>query len=235
MTRRSPRKIITRVIVFLLLGAIVNVAVAWGIAVSPLMPEALGGRRFVFKSAAMGTWEYLQANSVGASSVCLGFPIGLNYFPVFPVQGEKRMPSWVSLTPEDVVEYLEDPVPRYSGMELRAAGWPLLATQYRFRFEVGSYRRRSNLVVDALQIPRGSRSRDSWILPTRPIWPGLTINTLFYAAILWALFAMPAALRRKRRIKRGLCVKCGYDLRGSSAASACPECGTPLLPAAGAT
>jgi hypothetical protein len=32
MTRRRPAKIITRVIVFLLLGAIVNVAVAWGCA-----------------------------------------------------------------------------------------------------------------------------------------------------------------------------------------------------------
>jgi hypothetical protein len=29
--------------------------------------------------------------------------------------------------------------------------------------------------------------------------------------------------RRRRRIKRGLCVKCGYDLRRR--AIACPECG----------
>jgi hypothetical protein len=53
------------------------------------------------------------------------------------------------------------------------------------------------------------------------------INTLFYAAILWLLFAAPFALRRRRRIKRGLCVKCAYNLRGRAPQSeVCPECGS---------
>jgi formylglycine-generating enzyme len=60
-------------------------------------------------------------------------------------------------------------------------------------------------------------------LPLRPIWPGFAINTLFYAAILWLLFAAPFALRRRRRIKRGLCPKCAYPLGTSDT---CTECGT---------
>ena len=60
--------------------------------------------------------------------------------------------------------------------------------------------------------------------PCRPIWPGFAINTAFYAGVLWLLFAAPFALRRWRRIKRGLCPKCAYDLRGIES-SACPECG----------
>jgi hypothetical protein len=51
-----------------------------------------------------------------------------------------------------------------------------------------------------------------------------------YLAILSAMSAMPLAVseirksRRRRREAMGCCVRCGYDLRGSS--SHCPECGT---------
>ena len=61
--------------------------------------------------------------------------------------------------------------------------------------------------------------------PLGLIWPGFAINTVFYAFVLWLLFAAPFALRRWRRIRRGLCPKCAYDLRGSADAAACPECG----------
>ena len=36
-------------------------------------------------------------------------------------------------------------------------------------------------------------------------------------------------LRRRRRRRRGLCLKCGYDLRGLPEPR-CPECGTPTQP-----
>ena len=61
-------------------------------------------------------------------------------------------------------------------------------------------------------------------LPLRPIWPGFLINTLFYATILWLLAFGPFAARRFIRNKQGRCIKCGYDLRGSSGGG-CPECG----------
>ena len=62
------------------------------------------------------------------------------------------------------------------------------------------------------------------LLPLRPIWPGFALNTLFYATILWPLIGGPFALRRVIRRKRGLCVSCGYDLRHADH-NACPECG----------
>ena len=61
-------------------------------------------------------------------------------------------------------------------------------------------------------------------LPKQVSWPGFAINTAFYAVALWLLFAAPLALRRRRRIKRGLCPKCAYDLRGTQT-GVCPECG----------
>ena len=65
-------------------------------------------------------------------------------------------------------------------------------------------------------------------LPTRPIWLGFILNTIFYAAILWLPF-VPFKLRRTIRCKRGLCIQCGYDLRGTDH-NVCPECGTKLSP-----
>lgn len=63
-------------------------------------------------------------------------------------------------------------------------------------------------------------------LPRQFIWPGFAINTLFYAAVLWGLFAFPFAMRRRLvirgRIKRGKCPACAYPV-GSSLV--CTECG----------
>jgi hypothetical protein len=63
------------------------------------------------------------------------------------------------------------------------------------------------------------------ILPLRPLWPGFAINTVFYAAILWMLFAAPGMIRRRRRIKRGLCAACAYPVGESDV---CTECGRPV-------
>lgn len=59
-------------------------------------------------------------------------------------------------------------------------------------------------------------------LPIRPLPLGFAVNTLFYASLLAAPVLVFAALKRRRRAKRGLCIGCGYDLTG---VDACPECG----------
>jgi hypothetical protein len=140
-----------RILVLLLLGAIVNVAVAWGIAMN----------------TEHGDWSF-----------------------------------YLNGVPNDYVFAQSD------------FGWPLSA-----------------MTNDADPQPRMPR-RDGWyvggwLIPLRPLWPGFAINTVFYAAVLWVLFAAPFALRKWRRIRRGLCPKCGYDLRVRASDSAvCPECGT---------
>ena len=63
------------------------------------------------------------------------------------------------------------------------------------------------------------------ILPLRPIWPGFTVNTIFYAAALWLLIPGPFALRRFLRVRRGLCPACAYPMGESSV---CTECGGSL-------
>ena len=63
------------------------------------------------------------------------------------------------------------------------------------------------------------------MLPLRPLWPGFAINTVFYAAVLWGLFAFPFALRRTIRRRRGQCPACGYPVGTSPR---CTECGKPV-------
>ena len=65
-------------------------------------------------------------------------------------------------------------------------------------------------------------------VPYRPMVVGLVIDTVFWAIVLWPLslvlrHVLPGT-RRKRRIKRGLCPACGYDLSGC-VQPGCPECG----------
>ena len=64
-------------------------------------------------------------------------------------------------------------------------------------------------------------------VPRCLLWPGFAINTLFYAAILWVMFAAPFALRRRLRIKRGLCSACAYPIGTSPV---CTECGAAVTP-----
>ena len=51
---------------------------------------------------------------------------------------------------------------------------------------------------------------------------------LLLPGVLWLLVALRRALRTynlRFRHRRGLCLACGYDLRGNESGN-CPECGT---------
>jgi hypothetical protein len=60
------------------------------------------------------------------------------------------------------------------------------------------------------------------VVPLRPIWPGFALDTAFYGTLAFLLWSAPRFVKRTRRRRRGLCVVCGYDLRGMQK---CPECG----------
>jgi hypothetical protein len=69
-----------------------------------------------------------------------------------------------------------------------------------------------------------------WSLPAAPLWPGFVVNTGVYAvliAMLWWLFTGPFAFRQRSRIRRDLCPHCAYPVGVSPV---CTECGKPLKP-----
>lgn len=61
-------------------------------------------------------------------------------------------------------------------------------------------------------------------LPYDPIWSMVVLNSLFYAAIVAAIYLGGCGVRRYLRCRQGRCRRCGYDLR-AMAANGCPECG----------
>jgi hypothetical protein len=154
-------RIIRRVIVFALLGAIINVAVAWGFATAWKGDDF---KRVVSVSR-------LSGSGGGGFRMAAGFPLRA-------FQGERW--SW----------------------------WRWDSFQQTM---IGGVSRNTFWKVDSLEL----RDKDELLLPYRPIWPGFATNTLFYAAILWLIFAVPGRVRRRRRIRRGVCPACAYPVGAS--------------------
>ncbi|MCH8152134.1 MAG: hypothetical protein IH830_07150 [Planctomycetes bacterium] len=203
--------------VFLLLGAALNVAIAWGCA--------LGSKRYLSTMHSHPAWRtkrvvehegwmlHTQAR-IGTlramarrpytDSAATKVPAGS--FPRWCSIRELpalRPASWVT---EGVWEIQSD----------WAYGWPCVSMWHQ--------------VSDHTRLWPGSSSAYLWgrHLPIKIVWFGFVVNSLFYAGVLCLLLYGSFTLRRHTRRKRGLCLACGYDLRHAEH-DACPECGG-LLP-----
>ncbi len=207
------RRLLT-VAIFLLLGAVVNVAVAWGCAI--FVNPYQGSSVEIVASSGNFTFQFLRRRSRGTVSYECTY---VTY--VVPDYDRTSVPTVRAVLPQWVGRHKLYP---YASNVLEARGWPrhsLSSAQYRFRsFPVDT---RWGLQTTLRSFSVGGRSV-ACILPLRPIWPDFAINTLFYAAILWLVIPGPFALRRFARRRRGLCVACGYDLRHADH-NACPDCG----------
>ena len=62
-------------------------------------------------------------------------------------------------------------------------------------------------------------------LPTKPLWIGTMCNTAFYASIIWMFFVVRNLWVRSARYRRGLCPWCKYPMATSPI---CTECGKPV-------
>lgn len=228
------RRLVVRIGVFLLVGAIVNIAVAWTLVLwpdpPPTWPDETLSQMDFFPAG-----EFITVVDVRPGGVRLAqyrdIPTSLYLFIDKPSQA--LIPSWSrfrigSLVPLDPDGWASGDVDLYAEC---AAGWPFLACR-SWRIA----KRGSAFGYDTLD------SRGLWMLPESwnwgginrdvpflPIWPGFAINTLLYAAAIWLLFAAPFSLRKRWRIRRGRCPHCAYPV---GAGSVCTECGKPVTPAA---
>ncbi len=225
--------------VFLLAGAVVNVAVAWGCAAwtpisTPISTQI--GRPYTISSHGVPGSRPLTSSEQqwwladrGAAllpplEVIDHRSIGVTMRQVFhrrPALVPRRgsPPSLGKLGDRTVQEW-----------HLYSAGWPLrsldgLVRHYHLHGVTGELPNGTHEYVDLIRRPANSGAYRP--LPLGPIWLGFAVNTLFYAAVLWLLICGPFALRRLIRVRRGLCPGCGY-LVGES--DVCTECGMALVP-----
>ena len=235
-----------KLLVFLLAGAIINVAVAWTIAYLVRFDSRLIGqsqRQDVFTGSGASPEErerfrgYFAGRDAGFGSlrvsVSKSFSWGLT---------QRSTTSFVDLIPPWSKQFFE--IPELTGGTaawnsslythdnvVDARGWPFLSLWGGLRTpKRGRQAFRDGIPIQlttescwAIVLDEGTSAPDGEWLPLRPLFPGFAINTIFYAAVLWVLFAVPGRVRRWRRIKRGVCVHCAYPV-GSS--SVCSECGT---------
>jgi hypothetical protein len=203
---RIVKRWLLRICVFLLLAAIINVAVAW---TAWLLPRNTGETTPDIAPSAVDVrwWDQNAPSGFG------GPPTSKGEFRSFG-----RSEGGLALTRWNDADSTAVP----NTINRFRAGWPVLAMEGAKWFDRSDWHKHE---MGVLHPPAG------WPLskkgfPCRPIWPGFAISTVFYAFVLWLLFAGPFVVRRWRRIRRGLCPKCAYDLRGTpEGATACPECG----------
>jgi len=75
------------------------------------------------------------------------------------------------------------------------------------------------------RVKPGVAAGDAVLIPTLPVLPGFAVNVLVYAGVWSLTLWTPGAIRAWRRVRRGRCGACGYDVKGI-AGGVCPECGS---------
>lgn len=186
-----------RIVLFLLLGAIINVAVAWGCVVA--VPIALRPAEITIRELsadyqqvqciqrAFGrtreTWGERYALPVVIDS---GSPFGQR-----PAVGSWERTGWpmralYCSTSAHELAYTID------GGEVLAAG------------SEGGIDEGIELSPERFVVSTSTLRVSTWrALPLRPIWPGFGVNTIIYAALAWLFFSGLFQARRFIRRKSG--------------------------------
>ena len=205
---------------FLLLGAVVNLAVAWGCMI--VWPRS--------HSMNVSYWddELRPTPAMPILESLLPFEEYARRDHTIVISDQSRF-GWIVYGATSVAGF--DPADQILSVNVIDAGLPLKSFRcsYRTTNPLGHPSPPREGFSHTLMIPSWMRPPQSRLFvwygfPFLPIWPGFAVNTVFYAVILWLPIRGPFALRRLIRRKRGLCVTCGYDLRHAEH-DACPECG----------
>ncbi|MCH7547517.1 MAG: hypothetical protein IID30_14040 [Planctomycetes bacterium] len=227
------------ILLFLLLGAIVNVAVAWGIASILTIEDTMSNDETIGMSVVeYETWNLSRYEAFGTQIfMSTRFKVHneeeellelTELWSEHPIENVK--PSWGSMdVATELYRTLPGPPEHTMVQEIQmyeARGWPMHSLWcLRILLVHDGTGNNQNQASGFIAIPiLFFEDLEPLVLPLYPIWTGFALNTIFYASLLWLIIPGPFVLRRFIRKRRGLCLKCGYDLRGVDH-QACPECG----------
>lgn len=119
----------------------------------------------------------------------------------------RQSPTTTGITPGDIIFEESRGWPAQCGVTVIGGSGHPLSWQTYSGIEFGSHR-----VYP--EIPR--------VLPIKPIWSGLAVNTAFYGVIVFFLIRIFKSARSAIRKRKGLCCGCGYTM---NTLGQCPECG----------
>jgi len=231
---------IVNIVLCLVVGAVINVSVAWLLAWFISQPfQSKQTSTLDNKNYRMGvddldqpSWFFATWLEIGSIQICsepfqlLGEDFDLSLFEALrKIKGTKLFNFPNGVRPIDPLDANEWKLVKPLVEDLR--GWPLYSMRCSFSLRwIGSNSGSHTYNGIELEVKSSPSYDYAWMglraLPLRPIWTGFIVNTLFYGVIVWLVVLGPFVLRRFLRSKRGLCKKCAYPI-GTSAV--CSECG----------
>ncbi len=214
--------------IFFLIGVVLSYAVAWGCAIVFWTESGFPHNSDVL--AEIEPYEMMDifiAENIGSTRVSYMMFQG-RFKPLSDlIQDDTRVCRITGYNPyEEDIEFGDRPLglklmlkPELSGSNrMFTAGWPFRCVYVSSRVVLHSKKR------DYGEAIRFELDGYHVELPYRPFIDGLILDTLLYGLMAYGFWLIPGPLKRRRRVRKGLCPKCKYDLRGDHGAG-CPECG----------
>jgi hypothetical protein len=222
---------------YILLGAIINIAVAWGCAF------LVGTDRIVarpyYSDVDEPRWCFTVRESLGGTSVVSSRLMQVNNIPAHPIDtigwsrvADRPDPAWQR--PKYPVIDVEQRTECAAGFPFRALmGW----RDHRWYAADGTAPNLSTSIVAtpsdpvwAVQWQSPALPPAGWddlarsLLPLRPIPIGFILNTMIFGAGCYFVAFHWRRFVQARRRARGCCRWCGYNAASLPTAT-CPECG----------
>lgn len=201
-------------VVFLLLGAVVNVAVAWGCALFALYDQPYEQQDELPSYDAMRLAHAVFPEHDITAKEISGRRYAVGGIQIDSITWHNRPP------PEQRPRILRSLVIKNIDATAHRSGWPLACL---WGYTKGARAGESSFSQYLVTPPQWIS--DKATLPTKPLWIQFTVNTAVFGSMLFAVWLMSLGTLqwwRWRRIHRGLCPKCAYPV---GERDFCTECG----------